>query len=133
MALLVGVLLAITVGVMTTIVGFARDRSFYPTVMIVIAAIYTLFAAMGATTQTLVFEALAGLIFIAVAVWGFKSSLWLVAAALAAHGIFDVGHDYVISNPGVPVWWPAFCSAYDLTAAGFLALLITSGRVRAAT
>jgi hypothetical protein len=33
---------------------------------------------------------------------GFKRSLWLVAAALAVHGVFDLFHGQWIENPGVP-------------------------------
>ena len=133
MALLVGVLLAFAVGLMATIVGLDRDRAFYPTVTIVIAFLYALFAVMGASTQALLLELLAGSVFLAVAIAGFRSSLWAVAVALAAHGLFDLAHDRVISNPGVPPWWPAFCLAYDLTAAAYLAWLLKTGRLRAAT
>ena len=79
---------------------------------------------MGGSTQALVRESLVGLVFIAVAVAGFKSSLWLVAVALAAHGIYDFVHDMFIVNPGVPPWWPAFCGAYDVVAAVYLAWLL---------
>jgi hypothetical protein len=34
-----------------------------------------------------------------------------------------VFHGQLIANPGVPAWWPAFCSAYDGVAAGYLAYL----------
>jgi hypothetical protein len=58
----------------------------------------------------------------------------LVGMLLAmAVGVFDLVHAAVISNPGVPGWWPAFCLTYDVTAAAYLAWLLTSGRVRAAT
>jgi hypothetical protein len=132
-ALLVGALLAVTVGLMATAVGLDRDRAFYPTVTIVIASYYALFAAMRASTHALLVESLVGSVFLAVAVSGFKSSLWVVVVALAAHGILDLAHDRVISNPGVPIWWPAFCLAYDLTAAAYLAWLLKTGRIRAAT
>lgn len=129
-ALLVGVLLAVTVGLMATSVGLDRDRAFYPTVTMVIAAYYVLFAVMGASTQALALESLVGLLFVTAAVSGFKSSLWVVVVALAAHGILDLTHDRVIANPGVPRWWPAFCSAYDLTAAAYLAWALKTGRIR---
>ena len=132
MAIVVGVLLAFTVGLMATAVGLDRDRAFYPTVTIVIASIYALFAVMGASTHALVLESLVGAVFLAAAVSGFKSSLWVVVVALAAHGIFDLAHGRVISNPGVPLWWPAFCLAYDLTAAAYLAGLLMTRRIRAA-
>jgi hypothetical protein len=130
-ALVVGVLLAFAVGIMATGVGLDRDRAFYPVVTIVIAYLYALFAVMGASTHTLVLESLVGTVFLAAAVYGFKSSLWIVVAALAAHGVFDLGHGIVISNPGVPGWWPLFCLAYDVTAAAYLAWLLRSGRLHA--
>jgi hypothetical protein len=46
--------------------------------------------------------------------------------------VFALVHGTVISNSGVPGWWPAFCLTYDVTAAGYLAWLLTSGRIRAA-
>jgi len=85
---------------------------------------------MGAPTEALVLESLVGVVFRAVAAFGFRSSLWIVAAALAAHGIFDLVHGNAISNSGVPAWWPPFCLAYDVTAAGYLAWL-KRGRIRA--
>jgi hypothetical protein len=133
MALLVGALLAFAVGLMATISGLDRDRAFYPTVTIVVASYYCLFAVMGASTRALVIESLVAGAFVAAALVGFRSSLWVVVIALGAHGVFDFGHGTVISNPGVPGWWPAFCGTYDVTAAGFLACLIASGHSRAAT
>jgi hypothetical protein len=125
------VVLAIAVGLLARVSGLDRDRALYPTATIVIGFLYALFAAMGATSQTLVVESLVGAVFLALAVFGFRSSLWIVAAALAAHGIFDLVHARVISNPGVPTWWPHFCLAYDVTAAGYLAWLLRSGRIPA--
>ena len=131
MALLVGALLAAAVGLFATAVGLDRDRAFYPTVTIVIALYYALFAVMGASTNALVLESVAGAVFIALAAFGFRSSLWVVVLALAAHGVFDLAHSRVISNPGVPAWWPAFCLTYDLAAAAYLAWLLRIGRIRA--
>ena len=84
MPLIIGVSLALAVGVLYTIFRLDRDRAFYPTVMIVIASYYALFAVMGASTHTLVLELLAGAVFLLAAVYGFRTSLWVVAAALAA-------------------------------------------------
>jgi hypothetical protein len=131
-ALLVGTLLAFSVGLLATGSGLDRDRAFYPVVTIVIASLYALFAVMGASTHALVVESLVGAVFVAVAVTGFKRSLWFVVVALAAHGVFDLTHAAAISNPGVPSWWPEFCLAYDVTAAAYLAWLLKTKRVRAA-
>ena len=132
MAFAVGVSLAVIVGLFATVVGLDRDRAFYPTVMLVIAFLYGLFAVLGGSAHALAIELVVGLGFAALAVGGFKSSLWLVAVALAAHGIYDFVHDWVVANPGVPGFWPAFCGAYDVTAAAYLGWLLASGRTRAA-
>ena len=104
MALLIGASLAFAVGLFATGVGLDRDRAFYPTVTIVIASYYALFAVMGSSTHTLVLESLVGAVFLVLAVSGFKSSLWVVVVALVAHVIFDFLHGKAISNPSVPGW-----------------------------
>ena len=124
MALLIGASLAFAVGLFAKGVGLDRDRAFYPTVLIVIASYYVLFAAMSGSVQTVVIESLVMTLFAAAAVAGFKSSTWIVAVALAGHGVFDVVHGRVIENAGVPAWWPAWCLAYDVGAAAGLAWLL---------
>jgi hypothetical protein len=111
-----------------TSIGLDRDRAFYPTVMIVIASYYALFAVMGASIQVLMIELIGVVIFIGAAIAGFKRSLWIVVAALAAHGAFDLIHGRLIDNPGVPTFWPGFCSAYDVVAAAYLAWLMSRAR-----
>ena len=96
--------------------GFDRDRAFYPTVVIVVALYYVLFAAMSGSMPALLMESIVVAAFVIAAVVGFRSSPWVVVAALAGHGIFDGLRGHVLTNPGVPIWWPAFC-AYDLGAA----------------
>jgi hypothetical protein len=129
--LVVGAVLAFTVGLMATAVGLDRDRALYPTMAIVIASYYALFAVMGGSRHALLLESVVGSVFLAVAISGFRSSLWVVVIALASHGILDLTHASVISNPGVPLWWPSFCLTYDLTAAAYLAWLLKAGRIRA--
>jgi hypothetical protein len=45
--------------------------------------------------------------------------------------VLDAVHDSVIDDPGVPVWWPAFCLSYDVFAAGCLAWLLWYRRIPA--
>ena len=80
---------------------------------------------MAGSGRAVVVESLIAGVFVAAASLGFRRSLWLVAAALAAHGVQDLFHAHLVANPGVPTWWPAFCSAYDLAAAGYLAWRLT--------
>jgi hypothetical protein len=121
MAYLIGIILALAVGVLANVVGFDRDRAFYPTVMIVIASYYVLFAVSGGAPDIIAIEAAIMAVFAGLAIAGFKRSLWLVVAALAAHGLFDWLLAPQISNAGVPPWWPQFCLAYDVVAAAYLA------------
>jgi hypothetical protein len=124
MPFVVGIVLSAGVAVFARVVGFDRDRAFYPTVMIVIAAYYVLFAVMSGSVQTVVIESVVMTLFAAAAVAGFKSSAWIVVVALAGHGVFDAVHGYVIENAGMPAWWPAWCLAYDVGAAAGLGWLL---------
>jgi hypothetical protein len=121
---LIGIALALLVSLSARWAGFDRDRAFYPTVLVVIASYYVLFAVMGGSVHAMVVEAIVMTGFSLAAVVGFKLNLWLVVAALAGHGVFDWVHGDLVTNPGVPAWWPAFCLAYDIGAAGFLAWLL---------
>ena len=124
MAALVGLVLALAVAAYAGAMRLDRDRAFYPVVLIVIALYYVLFATMTGSPRLILTEAVIAGVFIVAASVGFKRNLWLVAAALAAHGVQDVFHLQVVANAGVPAWWPAFCAAYDLAAAATLAWLL---------
>jgi hypothetical protein len=124
MGYVIGVALAVVVGLFAGALGFDKERSFYPIVLIVIATLYVLFAAIAGSTSAIVMETLPALLFVAAAAVGFKKTLWVAVGGLAIHGVFDFIHHGIISNPGVPAWWPAFCLAYDLTAAAYLGVLI---------
>jgi hypothetical protein len=126
----VGVGSAIGVTLLGRVVGLDRDRAFYPTILIVIAILYDLFAVMGGSMNALLLESLVGFLFAASAVMGFKGSLWIVAAGLAGHGIFDLFHGHLIANPGVPPFWPAFCGSYDVAAGACLAWLLNRSHIK---
>ena len=131
MEFLVGSMSAIVVGTSATLCGLDRDRAFYPTITMFIASYYLLFAAMGGSVQAIVAESAILFLFLAASILGFKSTLWLVVAALVAHGIFDLAHAHLIANAGVPSWWPSACFTYDIVAAGYLALLLRRALVPA--
>lgn len=131
MEYLIGLGLALAVAFFARFVGLDRDRAFYPTVMIVIACLYGLFAILGGAPAELVWEWVAMGGFILLSVLGFRLNLWFVVAALFIHGVFDYFHGHLIPNPGVPAWYPGFCLTYDVVAAGWLAWMIRSGRAAA--
>jgi hypothetical protein len=126
----IGIVLALAVSVYATALRLDRDRAFYPTVLIVVASYYVLFAVMGGSGRAIVVESLIMGVFVLAASLGFRQSLWLVAAALAAHGVMDLFHARLVANPGVPAWWPAWCLSYDVAAAGYLAWRLTQDSAR---
>jgi hypothetical protein len=131
MAAIIGICLALAVGLFAAVVRLDRDRAFYPTVTIVVATYYVLFAILGGSRDALFMELGGAALFVIAAVIGFRGSLWITAAALAGHGLFDFVHARAIADPGVPHWWPAFCGAYDVVAGAFLAWRLRSGAIPA--
>jgi hypothetical protein len=121
----IGIAIALTITVGATALGFDRERVFYPAVMIAVATYYVLFAAMSGSASVVITESLAASAFLLLNIIGFKTRLWLVVAALAGHGVFDFFHHLIIDDPAVPPWWPGFCGAFDIVAAGYLAVLLT--------
>lgn len=132
MSIVIGIVLAIAVGLFATLVGFDRERAFYSAVLLVVASYYALFAVLGGSTHAVMVECGAMTVFIALAAIGFRTTMWLVVAGLLGHGLFDLVHDLLIANPGVPRSWPSFCSAYDVVAAAYLAVLLVRRRRRSA-
>jgi len=128
MPYLIGVALALAVVVLARQAGFDRDRAFYPTVVIVVASYYVLFAVLSGSMPTLLAESGVMALFVGAAGAGFRSSPWIAVAALAAHGLFDAVHGQVLHNAGMPAWWPAFCGSFDLGAAAVLAWLLRHPR-----
>ena len=131
MPVMVGIVLAAAVAVFARTTVLDRDRAFYPVVTIVVASYYALFAAMAGGGRVLLAELVGVIAFTAAAVVGFRTSLWVVAAALAGHGLYDLVHHQLIANPGVPPWWPGFCFGYDVAAGAILAGLLLLDRRRA--
>lgn len=117
----IGVGLALLAGLFLSWAGLDKDRAAYPVILIVIAVLYELFAVLGGSTTALLSELLPTALFVGLSVLGFRTSLWWVVAALIGHGVYDTFHPAIFTNPGVPLWWPAFCMAYDVTAGLFLA------------
>ena len=67
------------------------------------------------------------------AVLGFRTSLWIIAAGLALHGVFDFTRHLLVAGRGVPEWWPGFCAAYDVAAAVGLGTILLLERRRSAS
>src|SRR6185436_10877395 len=119
MEYLIGVVVALAISIGASTIGMDRERSFYPTVLAVVATYYALLS-----------EAVPIGLFLLAAVIGFKKALWWVVIGLVGRGLFDFVHGHLISNPGVPVWWPGWCLAYDVTAGAYLAVLLMRSKAK---
>ena len=129
MEYLIGTGLAATVFLLATFVGFDKDRAFYSLLLLVVASYYALFAIMSGSVATLLLESFIIAAFLAAAVLGFKRNLWILVAGFFAHGVFDGFHDYLISNPSVPPWWPGFCLAFDVAIAAGLVWVLAARKM----
>ena len=127
MEYLIGLMLSLAVTGFATAIELDRERAFYPTVLIVIASYYVLFAVMGGSSRALLAEIIVASGFLLFAVLGFKKSLWFAVAAIIGHGVFDFFHHWFIENPGVPHWWPGFCLTFDVVFGVWLAGRVVRG------
>ena len=114
MPVVIGVLSAVAIAAFARSMRFDRDRSFYPTVLIVIAAYYILFAVMGGSRHALAWELVGAAAFSTMAVLGALHLPVLAGVGIFAHGLFDLVHHTLIEDAGVPDWWPAFCGSLDV-------------------
>jgi hypothetical protein len=129
MEYLIGLFLSLAVAGLVVVVGLDREPAFYPTVLIVIAAYYVLFAVMGASIRILLVEIAITSGFLLIAIIGYKRNLWLVAIALGGHGVFDIVHRFLFEDPGVPRWWPGFCLVFDVVLGGLLAMRLMKSKL----
>jgi hypothetical protein len=129
MEYLIGLFLSLVVAGLATIIGLDCERAFYPTLLIVIASYYVLFALMAPSGRALVIESVVASGFLLFAIIGYKRNLWFVVVAIVGHGVFDIVHRLLIENPSVPHWWPDFCLVFDLILGGLLAVRLMRRRL----
>lgn len=125
----VGVLLAVGIATLAKFTRFDEDRSFYSTVLIIIASYYVLFAVLGGSGHALVWELILVVAFSTIAIIGALFFPTLVGTGIVAHGLFDIVHDILIENSGVPTWWPTFCASVDVSL-GIWVIILSLNRSR---
>ena len=59
----------------------------------------------------------AGLVFALVSV---RQSALVVGALWILHGLYDLVHSQLITNPGVPGWYPVFCFTVDIVVGAYV-------------
>lgn len=90
----------------------------YSATLILLPLVYTAFAAAAGDVRTATLELLVGAPFIlggaACLAFRIPRSPVFVGVLWITHAIFDVLHDCLFLNPGVPGWYPVFCAAVDV-------------------
>jgi hypothetical protein len=133
-ALGIGVLVAIVV-----VLGFRAGRLeatrwVYPALLATFPVYYWVFAVYASDYRALPGEIVASVAFLAIAfiAYEFRSfaTLLLQSVGYVAHAAYDFHHDALLSNSGVPTWWPEFCGSVDVLLGCYLAWLALALRKR---
>lgn len=114
LAAIIGGLLGASIFLFARWQRYDRESAFYPTVLIVIASYYVLFAVMAGDRSALVIQLAIAVAFVALAVVGRNIDGRIVAVGIVLHGLYDLAFHWAGAGGGVPDWWPAFCGAIDL-------------------
>jgi hypothetical protein len=119
-------LIGAAVGVLT--IALARlirgERWLYALGLLVLPGLYAFFAlragepSVGATEMIVgVPFVVAGLVFASVSI---RHSAVVVGALWLLHGLYDLTHGQLFTNPGVPGWYPVFCFVVDAVVGSYL-------------
>ena len=118
---LVGVASGIVVSLAIILLDLLPDSQGHAILVAAIATPYLVFALLDGSPQSLIIEISVMVAFVTIAFVLFDSPAWMVAFALAAHGMWDLVHinDRITANVGdYPIW----CGTLDVTAAAVLLL-----------
>lgn len=112
------------VGLIVGVLGIASARHFkgeswiYSSTLIILPIIYVGFALYDGDGSIGVKEILVGLPWLlgglATLFFSLPKSAILVGGLWILHGIFDLAHDQLFTNPGVPDWYPVACAGTDI-------------------
>ena len=119
-------LIGAAVGVLTIL--FARsirgERWVYSLGLLTLPGLYASFALRAGEVPVGVKEmvygipyVVAGLFFASVSV---RQSAVVVGVFWLLHGVYDLVHSQLITNTGVPVWYPIFCFVVDAVIGAYL-------------
>ena len=119
-------LIGAAVGVLTIVSArlIRGERWLYSLGLLTLPGIYTFFALQAGELAVGVREMIygipyvvAGLVFAFVSV---RQSAVVVGVFWLLHGLFDLAHSQLITNAGVPDWYPMFCFVVDAVIGSYL-------------
>ena len=119
-------LIGAAVGVLTIVSArFIRgERWLYSLGLLTLPSLYALFALQAGEQAVGIMEMIygvpfvvAGLVFAFVSV---RQSAVVVGVLWLLHGLYDLAHSQLITNVGVPAWYPVFCFVVDAVVGSYL-------------
>jgi len=119
-------LTGVAVGVLTIVFarGISGQHWLYAIGLLTLPTLYASFA-LGAGEQAVAVKEMiygipfvvAGLVFAIVSV---RHSAVVVGALWILHGLYDLTHSQLITNTGVPGWYPVWCFSVDVVIGAYL-------------
>jgi hypothetical protein len=101
------------------------DATVYALGLVLIAAVYIGFSVADGRGKIIAVETCVATVFVVVAAVGVTGSAWLLVVGLAGHGLKDLWQ-YRTGFVANTRWWPPFCAAVDVVAAGLIAVGIVA-------
>lgn len=123
---MIGLLVGIALGVASILLvrRLGNDTSPFAFALLLLPIIYVWFALVDGSGANASRELLAGLpwLLAGVALLWFKvpHATLIVGVFWLVHSIYDVVHDELFVNPGVPDWYPLACLGTDVVIGGYL-------------
>ncbi len=110
---------------------FQKNESWlYSASAIGLPLIYVGFAVYVGNSTAIWLELLYGLPYVGIGIaclfFDFKASGYIVAFLWGFHGVYDLSHEQLFINEGIPEWYPLFCAALDVVVAVYIAFLAST-------
>lgn len=123
---MIAVLIGATVGVLTIL--FARfirgERWLYSVGLLTLPSLYAFFALRAGDQAVAVREMIYGIPYVVggllFALVGVRQSAVVVGVLWLVHGLYDLVHGRLVTNPGVPGWYPIWCFVVDVVIGSYL-------------
>jgi uncharacterized membrane protein HdeD (DUF308 family) len=134
-------LLGAAVGVLTIVLArsIRGQRWLYSIGLLVLPSLYAIFALQAGEQAVGVEEMIYGIPFLVaglvLAFVSVRHSAVVVGAFWMLHGVYDLMHSRLLTNPGVPDWYPVWCCSVDVVIGAYLVWLsrrVPNGNLRLA-
>ena len=123
---MIAALIGATVGLLTIV--FARfirgERWVYSVGLLTLPSLYACFALRAGEQAVAVREMIYGIPYVVAGLMftfvGVRQSAIVVGLLWLLHGLYDLVHGRLITNPGVPGWYPIWCCVVDVVIGSYL-------------